>query len=415
MELERISAVIWITGLPNVGKTTVGDLVSNDPVLRERASIIRLDGDLLRFVLQTSEVDSDTDRRNLGVTYARLALSLARQGHLVVVSVVAMYAEVFAELASSHIPVLTVHIDAEFEDLKSRDWRGVFGSAQTVAELSIPMELPQNVFTLRNSSDLEPEQAARTIGAVAEKSGLLTPSAACKSTDIQQETWVSGTGSIGRHWDGYYLGQNRLPEPSSFAHFVNERAPVQSDDRVLDYGCGNGRDSFYFGAQCATLGLDISRSAIDMCRRFQADMPDHQTTFMLLAPNVLEEQLERFRPTIVYCRFVLHAMTDTQESSFLDAIASRINPGTRLYIECRTVNDPLFLKGIKLSKTERVYGHYRRFIEPEGLRTDLCTRGFSIQYASEARGVARLGSDDPTVLRVLASKSAAYTRQDDVQ
>lgn len=407
MTSTRVQGVIWITGLPNAGKTTVADLVSVDPHLRDRASVIRLDGDLLRFVLQSTAVESDADRRRLGVSYARLALSLAQQGHVVIVSVVAMYSEVFAELESSSLPVLTVHLDATIDDLKERDWRGVFAHATDSPGLTIPMELPEDVFTVSNASDRTPQETCRTILERAEASGLLTPTPVKGDAGIQKETWAAGTSSIRRHWDGYYSGQENLPDPSSFELFVDATTPIRESDRVLDYGCGNGRDTFYFGAKCATVGLDVSDGAIDLCRSFLSERPESKADFALLTRDTLEKTLSRFVPTVVYSRFVLHAMTADQETSLLDTLAQGMPPGSHLYIECRTVNDPMFDKGIKLSETERVYGHYRRFIEPARLQSDLTARGFAITYASESRGVASLGADDPAVLRIMAVRDPA--------
>jgi hypothetical protein len=64
----------------------------------------------------------------------------------------------------------------------------------------------------------------------------------------------------------------------------------------------------------------------------------------------------------------------------------------------------LFRKGELLSKTERVDGHYRRFIILDELLDRLQSFGFEIIEAVESNGLAVYGDDDPVVIRVCAKK-----------
>ena len=87
------SGVVWVTGLPNSGKSTIADLVS---VILRNSGVhpVRLDGDCLRKVLPPIFGYAPADRRALALFYAGLASELSRQGHLVIVSTVSLFHEV---------------------------------------------------------------------------------------------------------------------------------------------------------------------------------------------------------------------------------------------------------------------------------------------------------------------------------
>lgn len=107
---------------------------------------------------------------------------------------------------------------------------------------------------------------------------------------------------------------------------------------------------------------------------------------------------------LVYCRFVLHAMPLAEEIAALGAAWRVLRPGGRIVIECRTINDPLARLGEVLSPTERIHGHYRRFIVPDELADRLKYAGFRVRSSIEGRGFARFGGEDPVVLRIVGER-----------
>ena len=76
-----------------------------------------------------------------------------------------------------------------------------------------------------------------------------------------------------------------------------------------------------------------------------------------------------------------------------------------IFIECRSINDQLFHKGDVVSPTERIYGHYRRFIIADEIKDKLESIGFTVTSLIEDSGMAVCGEDDPVVIRISASKS----------
>ena len=108
---------------------------------------------------------------------------------------------------------------------------------------------------------------------------------------------------------------------------------------------------------------------------------------------------------LIYSRFVVHAMSMDEELEMLKTSYQLLNKNGQFFIECRSINDPLSNTGEILSHTERIEGHYRRFIILDELKQRLIQVGFEIIEAIESSGLANLEEEDPVVIRVTAIKS----------
>jgi len=82
-----------------------------------------------------------------------------------------------------------------------------------------------------------------------------------------------------------------------------------------------------------------------------------------------------------------------------------LNKDGKFFIECRSTNDPLSQKGEILSRTERVFGHYRRFIILDEFIQRLVQVGFVVVEAIENIGLAKFGEEDPMIIRIQAVKT----------
>jgi adenylyl-sulfate kinase len=123
--------VVWFTGLPAAGKSTIAGLVGDD--LERRGLLVdRLDGDVVRTHLSKglgfSKEDRDTNIERIGWVAARLA----RAGAAVVVSAISPYDEARRKaraLVEEHAPFVLVHVATSLDECERRDPKGLYAKA----------------------------------------------------------------------------------------------------------------------------------------------------------------------------------------------------------------------------------------------------------------------------------------------
>ena len=389
--LERAAAeaeggVIWITGYSGAGKTTVGRHVERQ--LRQRGlRTVFLDGDDLRRIFSGKWGYEQAERVELAKVYFRLCNHLASQHATVVISAVAMYPEVYRWVTDNIERSLLVYLRVPDDERIRRD-RATKNVYRDISTRELGYEEPSSAgITIDNYGDVDPGNAARTI-----VDSYLTGSGARPHAADHGKT---------QHWETFYRNAGGVLQPSAFAVEV-ARSLLKDRARVLDVGCGNGRDSAYF----AQLGhevyaVDTSRAAIDLCRK----------TYQHLSIEFRHGSAEAMaalpgRPDfdLVYCRFVLHAMTEQEEATFFGASRELLVRGGRLLLECRSINDPMSRLGEVISPTERIHGHYRRFVVMDDLLQRLEAVGLEVVGKVESNRLAVFNDEDPVVIRVEARK-----------
>jgi 2-polyprenyl-3-methyl-5-hydroxy-6-metoxy-1,4-benzoquinol methylase len=148
------------------------------------------------------------------------------------------------------------------------------------------------------------------------------------------------------------------------------------------------------------VAIDASAAAIDLCKDAHANsgVDFRHGTLPEVAPEV-EAGLDA-----IYCRFVLHAMPVEEEIALLESARELLGREGRLHVECRSINDPMARLGEVVSATERIHGHYRRFIVLDDLLARMEGAGLSAIHAEESAGLAVHGDEDPVVIRVVARR-----------
>lgn len=375
------SGVIWISGYSASGKTTVGRKVE---ILLGKLGLrpLFLDGDDLRSIFAGRWGYSRDDRVELARVYFRLASHLASQGYTVVISAIAMYDEVRSWLRENVPNTLEVYLDVPEEERLRRDRR----TKQLYSNIvqTAPDYDPPDEGTLRvDNHKVEPDDAARQI----------------ISRFFNREISEADYGRE-RHWGSFYADDVAPKKPSPFAEAV--AGVLSPDSRLLEIGCGNGRDACYFVQEgYQVTAIDRSPEAVEAARSSCTSATFLAGTLPELAPEL------RVPFSAAYSRFVIHAMPLAEEEELLDSIRDVLETNGRFYIECRSINDPLSRRGEVLSPTERIHGHYRRFIVLDELRERLTSRGFEIEDEIESSGLAIFGDEDPVVIRVTARKVTA--------
>lgn len=130
-------AVVWLTGLPSSGKSTLAQRL----LLRLRGAgrpAALLDGDEVRAALVPRPGYTSTERDSFYATLAQLAALLARQGLIAIVAATAnrrAYRDQARVLAPRFIEV---YLDVTAEVCRQRDAKGLYARAAEGAAPDLP-------------------------------------------------------------------------------------------------------------------------------------------------------------------------------------------------------------------------------------------------------------------------------------
>lgn len=212
-----------------------------------------------------------------------------------------------------------------------------------------------------------------------------------------------------KYWDNFYRKLGAPVRPSNFASFVEDEYGNLVNS-IVDVGCGNGRDSFYFaskGINC--VGIDQSDSAVEINKN---NIPDQNKNLNFVEGDYPSYNYSKLNmdSLSIYSRFTLHSINYDEENVFLDNL-SNLDCLNYIFIEVRSINDEIYGNGRKVGEHEFITSHYRRFIDPEILHEKL-SKLFEIKSFNESQGYSKTENDDPCLIRVVAKKikkSSNYT------
>lgn len=192
------------------------------------------------------------------------------------------------------------------------------------------------------------------------------------------------------YWSEYYKTHKKAHvSPSLFAEFVASHFG-ESIESVLEVGCGDGRDAYYFGEQYTVTAFDIANRPADT-----SSVTFHQ------------QSMDKISGThdLLYSRFSLHSVTEEMEDCVLRYALEHCK---HIAIEARSTKDQLGEsrneKNEGKAATSYATAHYRRFIDFEALRRKMETMGFEITFAEESDTFAPYKDDKPYCVRIVASK-----------
>jgi len=199
-------------------------------------------------------------------------------------------------------------------------------------------------------------------------------------------------------WNKFYK-KPLTKNPSNFAEFLFKKNKVKKP-LLIDFGCGNARDTFYFlSKNFSCFGIDTSKEIISKNNRLVKGI--------FFKTNCCKKNFSfkgNKKFDYIYARFFIHAISLKDEICFFNNIKKLCDKKTKIFLEFRTPLDPLYKKGKVLSKYERITDHYRRFIDPN-LFLDNCKKyGFKKVYLKTSFNFAKFRNQKPHICRLILSK-----------
>lgn len=171
------------------------------------------------------------------------------------------------------------------------------------------------------------------------------------------------------YWKQFYENQERF-SPSSFATIC---FPFLIG-KTIELGCGNGRDLYYFRDNGVNIkGVD---SAFENHYIIKSDVETYIK--------------ENKSPNFVYTRFFWHSIPDELQLKIIKWTKEY------LFIEARTTED---------KSTKKIFNnHYRNYIDVSKLVAQLKENKFNIEFLIEGKGLSKMKSEDPHIIRLIARK-----------
>lgn len=205
------------------------------------------------------------------------------------------------------------------------------------------------------------------------------------------------------YWANFYATME-YTEGSTFFEFVNAQPDIPQ--RVLDIGCGDGRDSCAFGAAGrSVVGLDRSAVGIEHAGNHASannvgdkvafevcDVSDAEAVGSLFAARIPDGE-----PVMFYLRFFLHSIPEGVQDSLMSSIRDHARPGDVFAAEFRSDRD---------EENSKVHGkHYRRFQNGAEFGARLTSDyGFTLVHEEENTGLSPYQGEDPVLYRVIARR-----------
>lgn len=171
--------VVWLTGLPSAGKTTLARRLA-DELGRRRRAVEVLDGDEVRTRLTRGLGFTKEDRDENVRRVAWVAGLLARHGVMAIVALISPYRAVREEARAEIADFLEVHVDCAAEECMRRDVKGLYrralaGEIASFTGVSDPYEPPlAPEVTVRTDHETPDESLQRILAALSER-GYLAP------------------------------------------------------------------------------------------------------------------------------------------------------------------------------------------------------------------------------------------------
>tara|TARA_B100000965_G_scaffold391200_1_gene398976 strand:- start:389 stop:1021 length:633 start_codon:yes stop_codon:yes gene_type:complete len=200
-----------------------------------------------------------------------------------------------------------------------------------------------------------------------------------------------------KYWNKFYKKKSIISE-STFAKFTYKKI-LNKKVKLLDIGCGNGRDSYFFNKKgFQVTGIDISQKAI------QKNSINKINNLSFEKFDIGKDKIKN-KFDIIYCRFFVHTVDELLENKLIELIKSSKNKGTKVFFEFRNYKDKIFGKfnaedHNKVIEFEK--GHFRRIIDPRIFKKKFLLKTKSkLIYQKNGINLSIVKKDNPNLSRMI--------------
>ena len=188
-----------------------------------------------------------------------------------------------------------------------------------------------------------------------------------------------------KYWVDFYSETKVPTKHSMFSEYLLKEISNLNVDRIIDIGCGNGRDSSFFiksGYKCE--GVDLYTN---------------QNKYLGNSLNKVDAIEIELKANIYYARFFFHTIKEDILDIFLKNINKTMDQNSTFYFETRSTrgitNDVKSETNFKSSIGEK---HFRMLYSLEYLKSKL-ENTFNVIYIEESNDFAVYKTDKPYVIR----------------
>ncbi len=170
-------------------------------------------------------------------------------------------------------------------------------------------------------------------------------------------------------WEKNWENRRGLLSASNFA--IRSHKFIEKKHRkLLDLGCGNGRDSFYFAQKgLQVTAVDWSKNCLDQL--FELSKKKN-VKIKVVHQSIPQLKIKQNSIDVVYAHLSLHYFDNKTTKNIFNKIYRALRKNGLFFLKCKSTEDELYGKGRKLEDNMYVFkNHIRHFFDKDYTRTQL--------------------------------------------